>query len=202
MATLYLKKTLSLLEPHHHPFQLLIATLLSSRSKDSTTIPIVKRLFKIYPQAKNLLAAKLTDLEKILYGVGFYHTKARHLKELSKIVLEKYNGTIPETFPELITLPGVGRKTANCILGYAFQQPAIAVDTHVHRISNRLGWIKTTTPEESELALQKVVPQELWTDVNRLLVDHGQRICLPINPQCRICPVNKYCQYGKKVLKC
>ncbi|MBI2666076.1 endonuclease III [Candidatus Woesearchaeota archaeon] len=209
-----IKKVLSLLQPGHRPtmlellekegyspFQLLVATLLSSRTKDSTTIPIVRELFEKYPALQNLSTAKNNELEKLLYGIGFYKTKTKHVKELSKIVLEKYHGEIPETFEELTSLPGVGRKTANCVLGYAFKQPAIAVDTHVHRISNRLGWVHTTFPEETEEALKRIVPKELWVEVNRLLVDHGQRICLPRNPKCSVCSVSKYCAYGKKILR-
>ena len=209
-----IKTVLILLQKYHHltmlellgkegytNFQLLIATLLSSRTKDSLVIPLVRKLFQKYPEPKDFLTAKISELEQALYGVGFYRTKSRHVKELSKIVLEKYNGKIPETFVELTELPGVGRKTANCILSYAFHQPAIAVDTHVHRISNRLGWIKTATPEESEEKLQKIVPKELWIEVNRLLVDHGQRTCLPRNPKCGVCPVQKYCKYGEKMSK-
>jgi len=208
-----IKIILSLLQPDHHPtmleelgkegyspFQLLIATLLSSRTKDSTTIPIVRKLFKKYPALQDLSSAKTGELQKLLYGIGFYRTKTKHIKELTSIVLEKYGGKIPETFEALTSLPGVGRKTANCVLGYAFKEPAIAVDTHVHRISNRLGWIHTENPEESEEALQKIVPKELWTEVNRLLVDHGQRICLPRNPRCTVCLIQKYCAYGRKVL--
>lgn len=209
-----IKTVLSLLQSDHRPtmlehlgkegytsFQLLVATLLSSRTKDSTTIPLVKKLFLRYPLPQDLLKIKTAELEKLLYGIGFYRTKARQVQELSKIVLERYGGKIPESFAELTSLPGVGRKTANCVLGYAFHQPTIAVDTHVHRISNRLGWVKTKTPEETEEALQKVVPKELWTEVNRLFVDHGQRTCLPRKPKCAVCPIKRYCAYGKKVLQ-
>lgn len=181
------------------PFQLLIATLLSSRTKDITTIPIVKRLFENYPAPSDLAEAKAADLEKSIYGIGFYRVKARQLKKLSAIILEKYGGEIPQIFEELTSLPGVGRKTANCILSYAFHKPAIAVDTHVHRIANRIGWIQTKAPEETEEALQKIVPTALWGNVNKLLVDHGQRICLPRNPHCENCPILKYCEYGKSI---
>lgn len=201
-------KIFSLLEPLHHPtmleqlkdhtpFQLLIATVLSSRTKDSTTIPIVKKLFQKYPTPSHFAAANIRNIEKELYGIGFYRVKAKHVQELSRIVIEKYKGRIPDRFEGLTSLPGVGRKTANCVLSYAFQQPAIAVDIHVHRISNRLGWVKTNTPEDTEEALKKIVPQELWSKVNMLLVDHGQRICQPRKPKCGECVVRKECEYGK-----
>ncbi|HLC71184.1 MAG TPA: endonuclease III [Candidatus Nanoarchaeia archaeon] len=208
MKNAMIEKIFSLLEPLHQPtmleqlkdytpFQLLIATLLSARTRDSTVIPLVKTLFQKYPTPVQLANAKIADLEKEMHGVGFYRVKSKHVKELSKIVVEKYHGKIPQTIEELTSLPGVGRKTANCILNYAFHQPAIAVDIHVHRISNRLGWVKTETPEETEQALQKIVPQRLWSKVNMLLVDHGQRICQPRKPKCGECAVRKWCGYGK-----
>lgn len=209
-----IQEVFSLLEPLHQPtmleqlkdhtpFQLLIATLLSARTRDSTTIPIVKKLFQKYPNPGHLANAHLSDLEKDLYGIGFHTVKAKHVKELSKIVVEKYQGTIPKTLEELTTLPGVGRKTANCILNYAFHQPAIAVDIHVFRIANRLGWVKTKTPPETEEALKKLIPQSSWSKVNMLLVDHGQRICQPRKPRCGECVIKKYCEFGKlhKVIK-
>ena len=192
--------TLTMLEElkHYTPFQMLIMTLLSSRTKDSTTIPIVKRLFAKYPGPEDFIKMDVQGLEKELYGIGFYKVKARNVKRSSKIILEKYNLTIPDNFDGLVSLPGVGRKTANCVLAYTFKKPAIAVDVHVHRISNRLGWVKTAHPEETEEALKKVIPKTLWIDVNRLLVGHGQSICVPINHKCNLCTIKKYCDYGKK----
>ncbi len=182
---------------HYTPFQMLVMTLLSSRTKDSTTIPIVKRLFAKYPKPDDFIKMDLLELEEWLYGIGFYKVKARNVKKLSKIILEKYGGKVPDTFEELTSLPGVGRKTANCILAYTFRKPAIAVDTHVHRVSNRIGWIKTETPEETEEALKKIIPRDLWIEVNRLFVGHGQTICVPGNPKCNICPIRKYCEFGR-----
>ena len=180
------------------PFQLLIATLLSARSKDSTVIPIVKDMFGMYSNPGDFVNIDLKILEKIIYKIGFYRVKARNIQKLSKILLEKYNGKVPHTLEGMTSLPGVGRKTANCMLNQVFHQPAIAVDIHVHRISNRLGWVRTKSPEETEMALQKIVPHNEWINVNSLLVDHGQRICLPINPQCEVCTIRKYCEFGKK----
>jgi len=202
-------KVLSVLEKTHQPtmlemlkdytpFQRLVATLLSARTKDVTVIPVVKDLFQKYPGPKEILKLSDAELEKKLYRIGFYKVKTKHVKELCRILLEKFDGKVPDTLEEMTTLPGVGRKTANCMLSYVFNKPAIAVDVHVHRISNRLGWISTKTPEESEERLMAIVPRDSWNKVNMLLVDHGQRICLPINPKCKECPVLKYCEFGKR----
>ncbi len=209
-----IKTVFSLLSPLHRPtmlellgkegctpFQLLIATLLSSRTKDTTTIPLVKRLFARYTVPQDFVEAPIQQLEKALYGVGFYKVKARQVKKLSAIIIKNYNREIPPAFEELTSLPGVGRKTANCILNYAFKKPAIPVDVHVHRIANRLGWVNTKTPEETEEALKRIIPEELWRKVNSLFVSHGQTICFPRNPNCKGCPVNKHCEYGKKELR-
>lgn len=209
ISTSDLKKVFSLLKKDHPltmleelgyytTFQMLVMTLLSSRTRDSTTIPIVKQLFAKYPNPKDFVKMDRKELEKRLYGIGFYKVKAQNVKKLSKMVLDKYNGKVPDTFEELISLPGVGRKTANCILAYSFKKPAIAVDVHVHRISNRLGWVNTAVPEKTEEALQKLVPRDLWIEVNRLFVGHGQTICVPINPKCNICPIRKSCEYERK----
>ncbi|OGI63682.1 hypothetical protein A2642_05180 [Candidatus Nomurabacteria bacterium RIFCSPHIGHO2_01_FULL_39_10] len=204
----------SLLEQHHPktmleelselgytPFQLLIATLLSARAKDSTVIPIVKELFKIYPTPQHFITLPQPQLEQHIYKIGFYKTKAKHVKALSAIIVEKYQSQIPNTLNQLTSLPGVGRKTANCILAYVFNQPAIAVDIHVHRISNRLSWTKTKTPQQTEHQLQTIVPKDQWININRLFVGHGQSICKPINPSCNRCSIIKYCEYGKKKMK-
>ncbi|HLD80029.1 MAG TPA: endonuclease III [Candidatus Nanoarchaeia archaeon] len=182
---------------HYTPFQMVIMTLLSSRTRDSTTIPIVKKMFAKYPNPEHFVKMDTQKLEEWLYGIGFYKVKAQNVKKLSKVILEKYHGKVPDSFEELTSLPGVGRKTANCVLAYTFKKPAIAVDIHVHRISNRLGWVKTKTPDETEEALQKIVPKDSWIDVNRLFVGHGQTICLPINPKCTLCPIRNYCDYGR-----
>jgi len=178
-------------------FQMLMATLLSARTKDLTVIPIVKDLFKKYPTPKDFLKISVTELEKKFYKIGFFRVKSKNVKKLAEILVKEYNGKVPNTLEELTSLPGVGRKTANCMLNYAFNKPAIAVDIHVHRISNRLGWIDTKTPEKSEEALEKVIPKDEWINVNKLFVGHGQTICAPINPRCNVCQVKKYCKYGK-----
>jgi len=202
------KKIFSLLEKDHQqtmleelgdytPFQMLVMTLLSSRTKDSTTIPIVKKLFKTYPAPEDFIKIDLQELEKLLYGIGFYKVKAKNVKKLSEVLLNDYRGEIPDDFDKLTSLPGVGRKTANCVLAYTFKKPAIAVDIHVHRISNRLGWVETKIPEETEEVLKKIIPPELWIKVNSLLVGHGQTICLPIKPKCQECRIKEFCVYGR-----
>lgn len=199
------QKVFSLLEKKHQLtmleqlaeytiFQRLIATLLSARTKDKTVIPIVKELFKVYPGPKEFSTASIKDLEKRLYRIGFYRVKARNIIKLSRIALEKYGGDVPSNLEEMVILPGVGRKTANCMLNYAFNIPAIAVDIHVHRISNRLGWARTKTPEETEKALEKIICRRYWNKINQLFVDHGQRVCLPRGPKCTECIIKKYCQ--------
>ena len=211
VTNLKVKNVFSLLEKTHPqtmlekltnftPFQLLVATLLSARTKDSTVIPIVQRLFKKYPEPKDFLKISIKELEKDFYVIGFYRVKSRNVKKLAEILMEKFQGKVPQTLEELTSLPGVGRKTANCMLNYVFHKPAIAVDTHVHRISNRLGWIQTKTPEQSEGALEKIIPKDEWVNVNKLLVGHGQTICTPVNPKCEECLISKYCKYGIKTL--
>ncbi len=183
------------------PFQMLVMTLLSARAKDSTTIPIVVEMFKQYPAPADFVRLPQEQLEKMIYKIGFFRAKAKHVKELSKILIEKFDNVVPDTFEELTSLPGVGRKTANCILAYTFKKPAIAVDIHVHRVSNRIGWVKTVKPEETEEKLKKIISRDQWINVNRLLVGHGQTICLPRNPECESCSILKYCYYGKRKMK-
>lgn len=175
------------------PFKILIATILSARTKDTITYKCAKRLFK---KAKNFHELRLLsqkDIEQLIYPVGFYKTKAKHLKELS-YKIKMFNEKIPKNIPDLLKLPGVGRKTANLVLAVAFEKDAICVDTHVHRISNRLGYIKTKTPFDTEMALRKKLPKKYWKMINFYFVALGQNICLPRKPKCGICPINKYCK--------
>ena len=189
------------------PFMILVACLLSLRAKDVMTIHVVRDLFtraktssglraksslaSVVPQ--DILKIKLPELERIIYRTGFYKNKAKVLHEVSKVIIEKFGGKVPNSYDELIAINGVGPKTANLVLGMAFDVPAICVDTHVHRISNRLGIIKTKTAEQTLLALEKVVPRRYWTLWNKLLVIWGQNICLPRGPKCATCAINKYC---------
>lgn len=175
------------------PFKILISTILSARTKDSNTRQATQALFSKYKTPLEIANADLEDLEKLIYKAGFYKVKAARIKEVSKIINDKYEGNVPNYFEELIRLPGVGAKTANCVLVYAFKIPAIPVDTHVHRISNRLGWVKSKKPEKTEKDLKNDVPKEQWIRINRLFVRFGQQICLPQNPKCDNCPLNSNC---------
>lgn len=177
------------------PYYVLISTVLSARNRDDMTIKAVRKLFSRYKTPRQIAAAPLRKLEPLIKQSGFYRTKARRIKELSRVLLEKYHGKVPDDFDTLVSLPGVGRKTAGCVMVYAFGRPAIPVDTHVHRISNRLGWVKTKTPEKTEQALMKIVPRRYWIDVNEVLVIHGQTVCRPIRPLCEKCKVAKHCDY-------
>jgi len=183
------------------PFQVLISTVLSQRTRDENTERASTTLFRRYRTPKQLSQAPLSRIEPLIKPSGFYRTKALRIREISRILVEKYNGKVPRDLEGLLSLPGVGRKTANCVLVYAYRLPAIPVDTHVHRISNRVGLVKTKTPEQTETALVKVIPERYWTDLNDLLVKFGQRICQPIRPLCYKCPIVKYCDYPNKNLK-
>jgi len=158
-----------------NPYKTLISTLLSSRTRDETTLKASKRLFEKAPNIKILSESDIKILRKLIYPVGFYKTKAKHLKKLAQIILESFNGKIPMTRADLVNLPGVGRKTANLVLDRAFGTAAIAVDTHVHKISNRLGWVKTKTPRETEEELERILPKKYWSEINRLFVSVGQQ---------------------------
>ena len=181
----------------HGPFSILIGTILSARTKDESTTRIVKDLFKIYKNARQLSKAKIRDVEKIIKSIGFYHVKAERIIEVAKIIDSKYKGKVPDDLEKLVALPGVGRKTANCVLVYAYEIPAIPVDIHVHRISNRLGLVKTKTPEETEFALMEKIPKKYWLDVNDTFVMYGQNICKPISPMCEVCKIRNGCEYYK-----
>ncbi|MEJ5283893.1 MAG: endonuclease III domain-containing protein [Brevinematia bacterium] len=173
-------------------FQILVATFLSSRTKDETTIKVVKKFFKLIETPEDVL--KLADkIEDLIYPVGFYRTKAKRLIEIAKILKEKYNSKVPDNINELLKLPGIGRKIANIILYRCYGVKVISVDTHVHRISNRLGFVKTKYPEETEIELSKILWEEWWGKYNEILVAFGQAICKPVSPKCSICPVEKYC---------
>jgi len=176
------------------PFRILISTVLSQRNRDEMTDIAAKNLFKKYNTPKQLAKANTRNIEKLIKKSGFYKTKAKRIKEISRILIEKYNGKVPKDMDKLLELPGVGRKTAGCVLVYAYDKPAIPVDTHVHRISNRIGWARTKTPEQTEKELMKRIPKKYWLLINELLVVHGQTICRPITPKCSICAIKKYCK--------
>ena len=179
------------------PFSILIGTILSARTKDENTTKVVKVLFSKYKNAKDLAKARLTDVEKIIKSIGFYHVKAKRIIEVAKIIDSKYGGKVPDNIEKLVELPGVGRKTANCVLVYAFDKPAIPVDIHVHRISNRLGLVETKTPEETEFELMKKIPKKFWLEINDTFVMYGQNICKPISPMCNVCKIKNLCKHYK-----
>ena len=181
----------------HGPFSILIGTILSARTKDESTTRIVKDLFKVYKNAKQLANAKVKDVEKIIKSIGFYHVKAKRIIDVAKIIDSQYKGKVPDNLEKLIELPGVGRKTANCVLVYAYEKPAIPVDIHVHRISNRLGLVRTKNPEETEFELMKKIPKKFWLDINDTFVMYGQNICKPISPMCNVCKIKNFCEYYK-----
>ncbi len=173
------------------PYRHLVGTILSARSRDEMTARVTDALFRRYPTPRALARARLRDVERILRPIGFYRTKARYVTETARRVVE---GGVPRTREGLMELPGVGRKVANCVLVYAFGRPAIPVDTHVHRISNRLGWVRTKTPERTEAALSRIVPRRLWPILNEVLVAHGKAVCRPIGPRCPACPLRTGCR--------
>ncbi len=176
------------------PFKILISTILSARTRDSNTEEATKTLFAKFNTPELIANAEVEELEKLVFKSGFYKVKAARIKEVSQIINDRFSSVVPDDFEELISLPGVGAKTANCVLVYAFKIPAIPVDTHVHRIPNRLGWIKTKKPEETEKELKKIIPKDQWIRVNRLFVRFGQEICLPTRPKCDLCPINSTCE--------
>lgn len=177
------------------PFAILIGTILSARTKDENTARVVKSLFLRYKTAKELAGAKVKDVEKIIHSIGFYHVKAKRIIDVAKIIHTQYKGVVPKNMDQLVSLPGVGRKTANCVLVYAFEKPAIPVDIHVHRISNRLGLVETKTPEQTEEELVSKVPKKYWLRINDTFVMYGQNICKPISPMCDVCKIKKFCKY-------
>ena len=179
------------------PFSILIGTILSARTKDENTAKVVKKLFAKYKTARALSKAKIQDVEKVIRSIGFYHVKARRIVNVARIINSKYKGKVPSSIDELLELPGVGRKTANCVLVYAFEKPAIPVDIHVHRISNRLGLVNTKTPEDTEQELMKKIPKKFWLEINDTFVMYGQNICKPISPQCGVCKIRNQCKYYK-----
>jgi len=177
-----------------NPFKVLISCLLSLRTKDAVTAKASKRLFEVADTPEKIIKLNIKQIEKLIYPVGFYKTKARRIKEICKVLIEKYRSKVPESEEELLKLKGIGRKTMNIVMTYGFHsKDHIAVDTHVNRIPNRLGWVKTKTPEETEKELLKVIPKKYWHDINNDLVTFGQNICVPVSPFCSKCPVNKYC---------
>lgn len=176
------------------PFLVLISCLLSLRTRDETTLPACERLFARADTMQGMLKISVTDLQKLIYPVGFYKTKSLRIHEICSDLIHRFGAQVPDDLELLLTLKGVGRKTANLVLTEGFGKQGICVDTHVHRISNRLGYIKTNSPDETEFALRKKLPREYWIEYNALLVTWGQNVCKPISPLCSTCPVKNICQ--------
>jgi endonuclease III len=177
------------------PFQVLIATLLSARTQDATTLAASTRLFKVARTPKTMASLTARRIERLIYPVSFYRHKARHVKETCRILVERFGGRVPKTMEELLTLPGVGRKTANLVLILAFKSTRnICVDTHVHRIANRLGWVHTATPAETEQALYRATDSRWWPLINLYLVTWGQNVCRPAYPRCGTCVISDSCR--------
>ncbi len=183
------------IEEDNDPFKILIGTILSARSRDENTSKIVRKLFQKYKNVLELANADLNDIKSIIYSIGFYNTKSERIKQVSQIIVEKFHGIVPTKIEDLLALPGVGRKTANCVLVYAFNKPAIPVDIHVHRISNRIGIVKTQNVKKTEEELIKIVDKEYWLILNNIFVTYGQNICLPIGPKCQICSLKGICNF-------
>ncbi|GAB1482129.1 endonuclease III [Treponema sp.] len=182
------------LEHKSDPWAVLVSTILSLRTKDVVTLASSKRLLSRAPSPQELVLLEEEEIASLAYPAGFYKTKAKTLKRIAQILLDSYEGSVPQKLDQLLALPGVGLKTANLVLSEAFDLDAICVDIHVHRISQRMGWIATRTPDESEAELRKIVPRKYWKRINALLVQFGQNICTPLSPHCSICPVYKLCE--------
>ena len=176
------------------PFEVLASTLLSLRTKDEVTAGASARLFEHACTPRQMLKLDEAELQRLIYPVGFYITKSKRLRQISTILIDRYNGRVPDTLEALLELPGVGRKTANLVLIEGFGKEGVCVDTHVHRISNRIGYVKTTQPDKTEMALRKKLPRKHWIKYNELLVAFGQVICRPISPFCSRCPVTDMCR--------
>jgi len=177
------------------PFRVLIATILSQRTRDENTARATEQLFAKFPSANALAKAPLKSVERLIRPAGFYHIKAKKIKEVAKVILERHRGKVPRELESLLELPLVGRKTANCVLVYGFGEPAIPVDTHVHRISNRLGIANSKSPEHTEDQLSSYFERGYWIEVNELMVRFGRTICLPIRPRCQLCKLRTYCKW-------
>jgi endonuclease III len=180
-------------EQNADPFKILVSTILSARTKDEVTGPATERLFALADSPGDMLKLSEEKIEKAIFPAGFYHTKARAIRKASMELIQRFGSRVPETIEELLTLPGVGRKTANLVMTLAHHKAGICVDTHVHRIANRWGYVRTKTPHETETALRAKLPKKHWITINTILVMHGQNICKPVSPFCSRCPVFTYC---------
>jgi endonuclease-3 len=183
------------------PEDVLLATVLSARTRDEQVMKVYPKLRARFPNLKSLADASVADIAEAIKMIGLYRMKAKSIRGIAQTLLRDHGGKVPSTREALVALPGVGRKTANCVLCYAFKVPAIAVDTHVHRVTNRLGWVKTKTPLATEMELMRLIPKDLWLDVNRVFVQFGRTLCLPGRPRCWKCPVARWCAFPNKTPK-
>lgn len=186
----------NLMDTFNDPYLVLISCILSLRTNDRTTYPATLRMLELAKTPHEMKEVGVKELAEAIYPVGFYENKARQIIELSRQIDEELGGVVPDEIEDLIKFNGVGRKTANLVLSRGFNKPAICVDVHVHRIFNRLGYVKTKNPEETEFALREKLPVKYWIDINTLMVTHGQNVCKPINPKCFECPIAQYCAHG------
>src|SRR3989337_1388708 len=190
----FIEPIVSTISRDRTPFHVLTSCILSLRTKDRTTREASNRLFAVANNPEEILELSAGDIERLIYPVGFYRIKAKKIKEICQILIDKYNSKVPDEIDELLKLNGVGRKTANLVITLGYKKPGICVDTHVHRITNRWGYVKTKNPEETEFALRKKLPPKYWLIINDLLVTYGQNLCKPISPHCSICKINKFCK--------
>lgn len=181
-------------ETYESPFRVLISCILSLRTQDATTAKASHRLFAVADSPQALVKLTVKKIENLIYPVGFYKTKARQVRDICQTIIDRHAGKVPDEIDALLTFKGVGRKTANLVVTLGYNKPGICVDTHVHRISNRWGYIKSATPEKTEAALRAKLPKQYWIEYNNLLVNFGQHLCRPISPLCSQCPVQKYCR--------
>lgn len=183
------------IEEEGNPFKILIGTILSARTRDENTTKVVANLFKKFKNVWELAQADLEEIKAMIHSTGFYNLKAERIKRVSQIIVDKFDGEVPNNIEKLLELPGVGKKTANCVLVYAFNKSAIPVDIHVHRISNRLGIVNTTTPEKTEIYLSRIINKKHWRKINQTFVMYGQNICTSRKPECNICRLKQFCKF-------
>lgn len=176
------------------PFKVLVSCIISLRTKDTVTYPAAKRLFELADTPKKMMNLKEKQIADAIYPAGFYKTKAERIKQISKELYEEHNSKVPDSIEGLVEFKGVGRKTANIVMVYGHNMPAVPVDVHVHKISNRLGWVQTKNPDQTEIALREKLPKKYWYEINELFVRHGQNICFTRNPRCDKCKISKYCK--------
>jgi len=183
------------MEEQNDPFKILIGTILSARTRDENTTKVIKKLFARFKTPTEIASADIEEIKNLIHSIGFYNVKAPRIKQVSQVIVSRFGGKVPHDIDNLLELPGVGRKTANCVLVYAFNKPAIPVDIHVHRISNRLGLVNTKTEKQTEIELNTIVDRRLWTRVNNTFVMYGQNVCLPVKPLCQTCDLRGICKY-------